>query len=62
MHLIVDFKLTDPFCLYYRDIESLSRPLLSRSLSHKPLFGCDMSLVELMSRQLADVATLTLGI
>ena len=35
----------------------LSRPLLSQSLSQKPLFGCDMSLGSLMSRQLDDVVT-----
>ena len=40
-----------------RDIESLSRPLLSQSLLQKPLFGCDMSLEELMSRRLDVVAT-----
>ena len=31
--------------------------LLSQYLSHKPLFGCDMSLEELMSQQLDLVAT-----
>ena len=31
--------------------------LLSQSLSQKPLFGCDMSLEKLMSRQLDVVAT-----
>ena len=35
----------------------LSRPLLSQSLSQMPLFGCDMSLDLLISRQLDYVAT-----
>ena len=34
----------------------MSLPLLSQSLSQEPLFGFDMSLEELMSRQLNLVA------
>ena len=55
--LLFGLQLTSLICRYCRDIEMLLRPLLSQSLSHKPFFGCDMSLDSLMSRRLDDVTT-----
>ena len=59
MHLFVDFKLTSPFCCLCRDLDSLSRPLLSSVMSHRfyLVVTCLHHLLDLMSRQLNDVAT-----
>ena len=57
MHLFVDFKLNGPFLLILsRPLNDIATSVVSVMLQ-MPLFGRDMSLVELMSRQLNVVVT-----